>query len=170
MTERISGLSDEHASHARHLMVLQANLMVRNKTSVHYSQRYDRMEALRNHKSVVRGQYPVTADCSSTAYWMHWDACHRPYNLRDLLVDGPDWNPNKTIYTGTMYRNGKGVVHDENLKIGDLIFYGDQGGGIPEHVAVYIGGGKVFSHGSEGGPYILDLDYRNDRRMSRRFI
>lgn len=170
MSDRISGLSDDHAAHSRHLIILQANLMVRNKTAVHYSQEYNRMEGIRQQLSVIRGQYPKHADCSSTAYWMHWDAVHRPYGVRDLLVAGPDWNPNKTIYTGTQYRSGKGVLHDENLKIGDLIFYGDQGGGIPEHVAVYVGGGMVFSHGSEGGPYILNMDYRSDRRMSRRFI
>jgi hypothetical protein len=30
----------------------------------------------------------------------------------------------------------------------------------------------VFSHGSEGGPYILPLDYRRDRRknLNRRYI
>lgn len=170
MSQRVSGLSDDHAAHARHLMILQANLMVRNKWSVSYSQKADRMVGVRSRLSIVRGQYPRTCDCSSTAYWMHWDAVHRPYGTRDLLVVGPDWNPNKTIYTGTMYHNGKAVIHDANLKIGDLIFYGYQGGGIPEHVAVYIGGGKVFSHGSSAGPYILDLDYRSDRRMSRRFI
>lgn len=165
-TTRVSGLSDEHAAHARKLIVKSARVMVDNKRYVHYSQQPVRWSGIRYGLTITANQYPSVCDCSSTATWMLWDALHRPYDVRDL-VNGQDW---KGGWTGSMYRRGKAVVHDKNLKIGDLIFYGNQGGGIPEHVAVYVGGGKVFSHGSEGGPYILDLDYRRDRRMSRRYI
>jgi len=43
---------------------------------------------------------------------------------------------------------------------------------VPEHVAMYVGGGKVFSHCGEGGPYILPIDYRPDRRRgnARRYF
>ena len=170
MSERVSGLSDEHAAHARHIIVQAAKIMVRHKMEIHYSQKADRQVGVRQKLSILEGDFPKTCDCSSTAWWMLWDAMHRPYGVRDLVCRTVDWDPNSVVYTGSMYRHGKAVIHDENLKIGDLIFYGDQGGGIPKHVAVYVGGGKVFSHGSEGGPYILDLDYRNDRRMSRRYI
>lgn len=166
MSASVSGLSDAHRAHARTLIVKAAHLMVSQKDFIHYSQRPDRMVGIQKKLTVTKGQCPKTCDCSSTAYWMLWDSEHRPYGVRDLVAHA-NW---VTAYTGSMYKNGKAVVHDKNLKIGDLIFYGDQGGGIPEHVAVYIGGGKVFSHGSEGGPYILGLDYRNDRRMSRRYI
>lgn len=163
---RVSGLSDEHAAHARFLINKAAHTMVAHKDQVHYTQGVQRWEGISQHLSISRGQFPRHADCSSTATWMLWDGMHRPYGVRDL-VNQADW---RAGYTGSMYTHGIGVKHDENLKIGDLVFYGDQGGGIPEHVAVYIGGGLVFSHGSEGGPYILGLDYRRDRRMSRRFI
>ena len=166
MGSRVSGLSDDHAAHARHLIILQANLMVRNKFKIVYSQNPDRNMGIRNHLSVVRGQFPTRCDCSSTTYWMMWDAMHRPYGTRDVVADN-HWI---TCYTGSMYKHGKAVVHDKNLKVGDGIFYGDQGGGIPEHVAVYVGGYRVFSHGSMGGPYFEGLDYRPDRRMSRRYI
>lgn len=166
---RVSGLNDRQARYARSLLVKSAELMANHKSNIDYSQGSNRMEALRRHKTVTKNQYPATADCSSTVYWMLWDALKRPYGVRDVVCRC-DWDPNGVIYTGTQYKNGKAVVHDKNLKIGDLIFYGDQGGGIPEHVAMYIGGGKVFSHGSMGGPYILGLDYRSDRRMSRRYI
>jgi hypothetical protein len=166
MGERVSGLSDEHAAHARHLIIMQANLMVRNRDRIHYSQGPNRNVGIRQHLSIVRGQYPTTCDCSSTAYWQLWDAMARPYGTRDLVAHN-HW---LTCYTGSMYKNGKAVVHDANLKVGDLIFYGVQGGGVPEHVATYIGGGKVFSHGGEFGPVLASLDYRSDRRMSRRYI
>lgn len=166
MSASVSGLSDAHRAHARALIAEDCRRMVLHKTQVHYSQSADRWEGIRLHCSAVRNTYPKHADCSSTHSWLMWDGMHRPYGVRDL-VNRQNWQAG---WTGSMYKHGKQVVHDANLKIGDGIFYGDQGGGIPEHVATYIGGGMVFSHGSEGGPYILPLDYRPDRRMSRRYI
>jgi cell wall-associated NlpC family hydrolase len=67
-----------------------------------------------------------------------------------------------------MLSHGKLVVHEENARVGDLVIYGH---GFPgEHVAMFIGGGKVFSHGSEAGPFKLDMDYRPDRMQIRRYI
>lgn len=168
---RVSGLSDEHAQHAYDLILKAAAFGCAHRDQINYSQGADRMVGLRDHLTITKGEFPHTADCSATSYWMLWDAIARAYGTRDLICL-VHWNPNGLIYTGSMYRNGKRVVHDENLKIGDFIFYGNQGGGVPEHVAIYIGGGKVFSHGSMGGPYILNLDYRADRRREcmRRFI
>lgn len=171
MSVRVSGLSDAHAAHSRKIIVQAAKIMVRHKAEIHYSQKANRQVGVRARMSILDGHFPKTCDCSSTAWWMLWDAMGRNYGVDDIVCrTGPYWDPNGVVYTGSMYTHGKAVVHDENLKIGDLIFYGDQGGGIPEHVAVSVGGRVVFSHGSEGGPYFLDLDYRSDRRMSRRFI
>jgi hypothetical protein len=167
---RISRLTDKQAAHARELLVRSAKNMVKHKTKVVYSQAYNRQEAMRKRKTITRGEYPATADCSSTVWWMLWDAMGRNYKVKDIVCKTDGWNPNQTVYTGSMFRNGKAVVHDKNLKVGDLIFYGTQSGGIPSHVCMYIGGGLVFSHGSNAGPYICKLDYRSDRRMSRRYI
>lgn len=167
MSGHVSGLSDEHAKHARELIIKSARIMVINKDKIRYSQKSDRWVGIQKRMTITLGQYPRTCDCSSTAQWMLWDAMARPYDVRDL-VSHSGWSQG---YTGSQYKNGKPVIHDYSLKIGDLIFYGDQGGGVPEHVAVYIGGGKVFSHGSMGGPYILNIDYRTDRRYpARRYI
>lgn len=166
MGRRVSGLSDEHAAHARKLIVKAARAMASNKSSVHYTQGTRRWEGIDRKLSISKGQIPLHGDCSSTVTWMLWDAMARPYGVRDL-VNGAAW---RAGYTGSQYKRGKAVVHDKNLKIGDLIFYGDQGGGIPQHVCIYVGGGRVFSHGGEAGPFILGLDYRSDRRMSRRYI
>jgi hypothetical protein len=161
-----SGLSKEHRARARYIIAKACAAMVANKGQIHYSQRADRWEGIDKRLTITRGEYPTHCDCSSTATWMLWDAIHRTYAVRDL-VNHQMW---RAGYTGTMYKHGKQVQHDQNLKIGDCIFYGDQGGGIPKHVAMYVGGGKVFSHGSEAGPFILDVDYRSDRRMTRRYI
>jgi hypothetical protein len=166
MSGRVSGLSDAHARHARELIAKAARTMVANKRIVHYTQGSRRWEGISRRMSITRGEYPKYCDCSSNATWMLWDAMARPYGVRDL-VNHTSW---RAGYTGSMYQHGKQVYHDKNLKIGDLIFYGNQGGGVPKHVAVYVGGGMVFSHGNERGPFIVRLDYRNDRRMSRRYI
>lgn len=166
MSDRVSGLSDDHAAYARKLIARSCRTMVANKHLIRYSQGSDRWVGINHELSIIDGRYPRTCDCSSTHTWMLWDAICRTYGVRDL-VNGQNWNAG---WTGSMYRRGKLVVHDKNLKIGDGIFYGSQGGGIPSHVATYIGGGRVFSHGSLSGPYILGLDYRPDRRMSRRYI
>lgn len=166
MSTRVSGLSDEHASHARALISKSAHVMVTHKNEIRYSQGSDRWVGIQLKMSITDGRFPKTCDCSSAAQWMLWDALARPYGVHDL-VSHSHWAYG---YTGSQYRNGKAVIKDRNLKIGDFIFYGDQGGGIPEHVAVYVGGGMVFSNGSMAGPYILRLDYRKDRRMARRFI
>lgn len=166
MGHRISGLSDEHAAHARRVIIKDVKNMIAHKNEIHYSQEADRWEGIQHELTHLNNEFPRHCDCSSTMTWLLWDAMGRPYHVPDI-VNHAQW---RAGWTGSMYTNGKEVKHDSNLKIGDGIFYGDQGGGIPEHVAGYIGGGLVFSHGSEAGPYILGLDYRRDRRMSRRYI
>lgn len=166
MSGSVSGLSPAHRAHARKLILRAAKTMVQRKHLINYSQGPNRWEGITKGLTITKGQYPKNCDCSSTAQWMLWDAMKRPYGVRDL-VSGSNWRHG---YTGSQYTRGKAVKHDKNMKIGDLVFYGRQGGGIPSHVAVYVGGGKVFSHGSQGGPYILNIDYRGDRRMTRRYI
>jgi cell wall-associated NlpC family hydrolase len=166
MGERVSGLSDAHAAHARAVILKDAKIMVANKGAVHYSQGSNRWEGIDHRCTHMRNTYPKHCDCSSTATWMLWDAMARPYGVRDL-VNHANW---RAGYTGTMINGGKAVLHKSNLKIGDCSFYGWQSRGVPKHVAIYVGGGRVFSHGSEGGPYFLPVDYRSDRVAMRRYI
>ena len=54
------------------------------------------------------------------------------------------------------------------MEMKNLAIYGY---GFPgEHVAVCLGGGMVFSHGSEAGPFKLRLHYRPDLYQIRRYI
>jgi hypothetical protein len=67
--------------------------------------------------------------------------------------------------TGTLCQHGHAVASPQP---GDLVFYGS---GAPwHHVAVYVGGGRVVSHGSEGGPFLEAMDYRGDRGQIRRYV
>jgi len=166
MSGRVSGLSDQHAAHARQLIKKSTTMMVRKRDYCHYTQDARRWQGIDRKLTITRGEVPAYSDCSSSSTWILWDAIARTYGVRDL-VNGEDW---KRGYTGTQITRGKLVRHDKNIKVGDLVFYGDQGGGVPKHVAIALGGGKVFSQGSEGGPYILNIDYRPDRVAVRRYI
>lgn len=164
--KRISGLNDRQAAHARTLIKKGTAEMVRRRDYCHYSQGPSRWQGIDKRMTITRKQVPAYSDCSSSSTWLLWDAIARTYGRRDL-VNGQNW---RAGYTGTQISRGKRVRHDKNIKVGDLVFYGDQGGGVPKHVAVALGGGKVFSQGSEGGPYILNIDYRPDRVAVRRYI
>lgn len=89
-------------------------------------------------------------------------------------------NPNGGDYNGLAYTvslvgRGHAVRFDE-LEVGDAIFYGYTRVaspafpvGSPTHVAPYIGGGYVGSHGSEPGPLKLPVRYRPDVHSARRY-
>lgn len=102
--------------------------------------------------------YPPWADCSAMGTWWYYD------------VDLPD--PNNLGYdgegfTGTLCLHGVNVSL-QNLEPGDLIFYGYR---YPyKHVAMYVGNGKVVSHGSQIGPLLLPVNYRPDAKIARRYI
>lgn len=160
----VSGLSEPHRAHVRQLVVQGCELMLGHARSVHYSQGADRWEGIEKGLLSWKGQYPKHADCSSTATWLLWVGLHHHYGVRDV-VNGQDW---RAGYTGTALQHGKRVVHEANVKVGDLAFYGS--GWPGEHVAVCLGGGVVFSHGSESGPWKLALRYRPDLMEIRRYI
>lgn len=160
----VSGLSEQHRAHARRLIVQGAELLLGHARSVHYSQGADRWEGIQRGLLPWKGEYPHHGDCSSTATWLLWAALHHHFGVRDV-VNGTNWTAG---YTGTIAKHGKQVVHDANIKVGDLILYGR---GWPyEHVTVALGGGVCFSHGSEAGPFKLAIDYRPDRAIVRRFV
>ena len=85
MSIRVSGLSDEHAAHARSLILKAAHTMVVHKDQIHYSQESDRWEGIHRRLTITKGQFPRHCDCSSTSTWMLWDAIRRTYGVQDLV-------------------------------------------------------------------------------------
>ena len=160
----VSGLSPTHRVRARDLAVQAAFLGLRHRDAVHYTQSPQRWEGIARNLKSWRGEYPHYADCSSFATWCLWMGLIH-YGVRDVVND-QRWQAG---WTGTMVNHGKQVVHRENVRRADLALYGDPVG-RSGHVAVCIGGGRIISHGSEGGPYLLDIDYRADLRQIRRYI
>lgn len=101
---------------------------------------------------------PQVHDCSGYA-----TACY----LRAGAPDPNGMGYSGYGYTGTLSTKGRSVSLAA-ARPGDLVFYGS---GWPyTHVAIYVGFGKVISHGSNKGPYLLAVDYRGDRRVIRSYL
>lgn len=158
-----SGLSWKNRKKARSLTVQALNLAYRNASAVHYTQDSRRWEGINKDLKAYRGQFPTHCDCSSFATWAIWNGLDH-FGVRDT-VNGLSW---KAGYTGTMLNHGKVVKSRRNWRRGDCLIYGN--GWPGKHTAVYVGGGYVVSHGSEGGPYLVPWNYRSDLMEVHRYI
>jgi cell wall-associated NlpC family hydrolase len=158
-------LSNEELHRARRLGVRAAMLAYRNRQLIHYSQGPERWQGIERHLRSYRGEFPTEADCSAFVTWVLWDATLR-WHPPDF-VNGQRW---RAGHTGTL--DDKGVrVGLANLRPLDLVFYGDEGW-RPGHVAIVVDSRHdlVVSHGSEGGPYLLPVNYRSDIHSARRYL
>jgi peptidoglycan hydrolase-like protein with peptidoglycan-binding domain len=92
-------------------------------------------------------QVPRYLDCSGLAITVYWVAGVLSYlGAQNGAGYGNTWS---------LARYGVLVKPDE-LRPADLVFYGSDLG----HVAIYVGDGRVVSHGSWPGPLLLPWDYR----------
>lgn len=160
-----SGLSDRHRIEARTRAVNAAILGLAHAPEIHYTQDARRWQGIADTRYSAHGEFPNYADCSAFVTWCLWNGLWVPFRVRDTVND-QGW---RAGYTGTMLEHGKRVVHPENMIRGDAVIYGVPGT-TGRHTALYIGGGLVISHGSEGGPYKLRWNYRNDVQEIRRYI
>lgn len=154
-----SGLGRRQRIWTRRRIKRAAMLGYRKRGSIHYTQGVSRWSGIRLKRRSSKGQYPVWADCSSYVTWCYWDATAQ-YKIRDF-VNGQNW---KAGFTGTQVRYGKRIK--KPALVGDLVFYGGTSL-TPAHVAIYVGGGKVISHGSEAGPQYLKWNYRSVNQVRR---
>ena len=122
------------------------------RDQIHYAQ-------IRPMRSLHLGhRLPQTQDCSEAVTVWGFRANVPDFNRR--LYDGLG-------YTGTLAQHGVQVSLSQ-ARPGDLVLYG---GSWPfHHVALYVGFGRVVSHGSEGGPYLVPIDYRSDRAQIRSYL
>jgi hypothetical protein len=124
-----------------------------HRGSIHYTQSGLRMYGVRNRIRPPRVTY--YEDCSSFATWCYWVAG---------ALDPNGLGYNGYGFTGTLASHGKRVA---TPRPGDLVFYG----WFPyRHVAIYIGGGKIISHGSEVGPVLTTPHYRSDFSHYRSYL
>jgi cell wall-associated NlpC family hydrolase len=82
---------------------------------------------------------PEYSDCSSFVTWIYWTL----FGNGNDFMNGEGWSGG---YTGTLDQHGTQVPMSVNdLQIGDLCFYYHP----MHHVAIYVGGGKVVTHGMD---------------------
>lgn len=134
----------------RRLIVAAALSFYAHGAHCHYTQGPRRMTIVRDRLHSLDG-HELYEDCSSACTGWYWMAGAPDPNGRDYDLEG---------FTGTLWDRGRLVTLDR-AQPGDLVFYKSPSyPGYPyAHVAVYIGGGKVISFGSEP-PRILPVDYR----------
>lgn len=156
-------LTPQQRAAAQNLVLRGARLMLARPAAVHYTQGPRRWQGIADRLLVRDGRFPSYSDCSSAATWLLWNALHIHLGMADV-VNGQRWAAG---YTGTMLRHGR-AVSASSAQVGDLVIYGS--GAPGKHVTVCLGGGMVFSHGSEAGPFKLALRYRSDVLSVRRYF
>jgi cell wall-associated NlpC family hydrolase len=134
----------EEATTTRQKIVAAAHCGYANRERVRYTQTAQRMEGVR--RRLLPPTCPEFEDCSSFVTWCYFAA------------GAPDPNGlayNGFGYTGTQIGQGQ---ETSRPKPGDLVFYGHSKTDI-NHVTLYVGNGKVISHGQESGPQLFPIDY-----------
>lgn len=159
-TKSPSGLSSGQIVRARDLTIASFNMLYRHAPEVHYTQDARRWEGIGRDLKAYQGEYPNYADCSSAFTWAWWNGLDH-YGVADIL-NGQGWNAG---YTGSLLLHGREVSVPTR---GCAVIYGARWPGV--HVAMYDEDGKVYSHGSEGGPYYVDMHYRTDILSVRKFV
>lgn len=157
------GLDVEQRFAARQKALYSARTALAHAGIMRYSEGAERWSGIDEHRRAYRGEYPPVADCSAFVTWCLWDGTLLE-KLSDF-VNGERW---RAGYTGTMTQHGVSVM-GRRLLVGDAIFYGGTRD-VPQHVTIYVGSGRVISHGSPGGPRLLPIRYWDEIVDMRRYI
>jgi peptidoglycan hydrolase-like protein with peptidoglycan-binding domain len=137
---------------ARQNVLVAAYLAYNNRYAIHYTQGPLRMMGVTQHLKLPK--FPTWADCSAFATWCYYAAG---------LPDPNHLGYNGQGFTGTLAPHGRSVAVPSPA---DLEFYGH---GDYDHVIVCVSASRGISHGSEDGPRLVLLNYRQDR-TTRSFI
>lgn len=136
-------------THVVHGVVAAGMLGYNERDVIHYTQDGRRMQDFAPPPNV-----PNWTDCSGFDTWTYKSG------------GAPDPNGfgyNGYGFTGTMIEHGTEI---STPVVGCLVFYGHP----ISHVALYIGNGRVISHGSEAGPNLEEVHYRGDFNHYRRYF
>lgn len=148
-------LTDATAAYA----ITLAKYAAVNQERMDYTQGASRWDGIDNSRDYP--EIPHHADCSAFCTWVFWASRRKVRGSAGAdVVNAQRWQAG---YTGTMILHGARHrdLHPGTLwKPGrTLVFYATSGS-TPTHVALYIGDGKVVSHGSDRGPVVANYDYR----------
>ena len=142
-----------------HYAVMLASYAARNQAKIAYTEGGSRWDGIDHSRDFP--ELPHYADCSAFCTWVFWASRrHVRGSAGADIVNGQRWMAG---YTGTMINHG--ARHRDNSP-GTLwkpgrtcVFYADSGS-TPTHVALYVGNGRVISHGSQSGPQSRPYNYR----------
>lgn len=144
-----------------------AHLMIDRNASIGYTWDPARWSGINGR--VHPPKVPPWADCSSATTYLFWEA--RVFirgSAGTDLVNGLNW---KAGNTATQINHGK--RHQLGMRAWipgrTLLFYGRSERAGITHVTLWLGFGKVFSHGSQTGPKYLDWNYRDDFQQARAY-
>jgi hypothetical protein len=140
---------------------------------IHYTQGPARMYGVRN--GIHPPGLPLYEDCSSDVTYLYWE----PHVYRDnkwhQLPDPNGFGFNGWGFTGSMLGHGRVLNRSENVRMGDLAFYGPTWDHIT-HVTFVLNlkpvswnSAAVSSHGGEYGPLKTSMRYRPDLQRVHRY-
>ncbi len=159
----VEGLTPVQRASAQNVIAKGARLLLDHAAAVHYTQGPQRWQGIAQRLYVRDGRFPAYGDCSSTATWLLWNGLFVHLGMGDV-VNGANWTAG---YTGTMLQHGR-AIPESSAQVGDLVIYGSAPPG--QHVVVCLGGGVAFSHGSEPGPFKVNIRFRSDILSVRRYF
>ena len=147
------GLSPHDRAVARLRASYAAMVGVARRGVTTYTEGGLRWDGINNHRNPWGHprQSPHYADCSAFVTWAIWVAT-RDWHLHDF-VNGQSWQAG---YTGTMTEHGVGI-NGGSLIHADVVMYGGSWW-VPQHTAIYVGNGRVVSHGQQGDPQVYPVD------------
>ena len=147
---------------AAKVLLRDARDLIAHAGLVHYTQSARRMTIVRDRVKLPSLTRQIYEDCSSSVTGLYWLAKLRDPN--DLGYNGQGYTGTMALHGRVVWRLGQPLTL---LRPGDVIFYG----AFPHsHETMYLGLGRVFSNGSEGGPYDLPALYRGDAVYARRYL
>jgi len=140
------GMPGPASSGSRAGVVAAAMALYNQRSSEHYTQTSSRWSGISG--KVMPPNAPPYSDCSSAATWAYWTQ----YGSGPDFLNGQNWAAG---YTGTLLQHGNSVSCSA-MQDGDLVFYGSP----VIHVAIFVGNGKVVSHGSDPVSWVA-YNYRS---------
>jgi len=129
------------SSDARSQLVACGEALYNNRGSEHYTEGGSRWQGITDR--VRPPNAPTYSDCSSAVSWCYWTV----FGGGADILNGDSWQGG---YTGTMASHGRAIPCSQ-MQPGDVALYGS---GAPwDHAEMYMGGGRMVSHGADPVSY-----------------
>lgn len=158
------GLSGPQRQRARDIAVYAAMVGYHHRSQMIYTEGGARWSGIDDHRLGYKNEFPRAADCSAFDSWCLWNAFEH-FHIHEDHVNGANWREG---YTGTMVEHGVEVAISQLLPADSVFYAGTRS--VPQHVAIYVGHGRVVSHGRQGDPSLLPVHLGLPINQARRYI